>query len=310
VSYRIRISATFLLVLLLGTSPGSIAQQIADTLFKPNVGSPAYPAGGGPTVLIDEGHQNFHTMEGRYLPFARLLQKDGYVVKPYRGPFTLPGLAGAKILVIANALAKENEDDWTLPTPPAFDSAETGAVREWVNSGGSLFLIADHMPFPGAARTLAAEFGVLMGNGFALDGATENGLMRFSRSGGSLADHPITRGRNASERIDSVVAFTGQAFRLDGKGEALMTLGRNVVLLMPQAAWQFSRLTPGVSASGMLQGGAIRFGKGRVAVFGEAAMFSAQLSGPARNPAGMNDPAAPQNAQFLLNVVHWLSAIL
>jgi hypothetical protein len=310
VSYKLRISATSLLVLLLGVSPSSTAQQIADTLFKPNVGSPAYPAGRGPTVLIDEGHRNFHTMEGRYLPFARLLQKDGYLVKPYHGPLTVPGLAGAKILVIANALAKENENEWTLPTPPAFDSAEIGVVREWVNNGGSLFLIADHMPFPGAVGTLAAEFGVLMGNGFALDGATENGLMRFSRSGGSLADHPITRGRNALEHVDSVVAFTGQAFRLDGSGEALMTLGRNVVLLMPQAAWQFSRLTPSVSASGMLQGAAIRFGKGRVAVFGEAAMFSAQLSGPSRNPAGMNDPAAPQNAQFLLNVVHWLSDIL
>jgi hypothetical protein len=60
----------------------------------------------------------------------------------------------------------------------------------------------------------------------------------------------------------------------------------------------------------MLQGAVVRSDKGRVAVFGEAAMFSAQVSGPDRRPAGMNDPAAPQNAQFLLNVLHWLSGLL
>jgi hypothetical protein len=39
-------------------------------------------------------------------------------------------------------------------------------------------------------------------------------------------------------------------------------------------------------------------------------MFSAQVSGPQRNPMGMNNPAAPQNARFLLNVLHWLSGAL
>jgi hypothetical protein len=248
-------------------------------------------------------------MDGRYLAFARLLQKDGYVVKPQRGRFTRTDLDRATILVVSNALSKENEDDWNLPTPSAFDSAEIATVRDWVKDGGSLWLIADHMPFPGAAALLASEFGILMGNGFALDARTEDGRMRFTRSDGSLADHPITRGRNPSECIDSVIAFTGQAFRLEGAGEPLMTLRRNVVLLMPEVAWQFSKLTPKISASGMLQGALVLFGNGRVAAFGEAAMFSAQVSGPNRT-AGMNDPSAPQNAQFLLNVLHWLSGLL
>jgi len=112
------------------------------------------------------------------------------------------------------------------------------------------------------------------------------------------------------ERVDSIVAFTGQAFRLEGKGDPLMTLGHNIVLLFPQVAWQFSKLTPAISASGMLQGAVVQFGKGRVAIFGEAAMFSAQVAGPNRTPMGMNDPTAPQNPQFLLNVMHWLSGLL
>lgn len=286
------------------------AQQEADTLFKPNVGAPAFKAGAGPVVLIDEGHFNFHTMNGRYLAFSRLLKSDGYVVEPRTGRFTRAGLHRAAIVVVSNALDERNEEEWALPTPSAFDSAEIAIVRDWVKDGGSLWLIADHMPFPGAAGALASEFGIAMRNGFALDAGETSGWMRFTRTDGSLADHPVTRGRNTSERVDSVIAFTGQAFRLEGKGDPLMTLPADAVVLMPDTAWQFSKQTPRLPASGMLQGAAVRFGRGRVAVFGEAAMFSAQVSGPERRPAGMNDPAAGQNAQFLLNVAHWLSGLL
>jgi hypothetical protein len=89
-----------------------------------------------------------------------------------------------------------------------------------------------------------------------------------------------------------------------------MTLQSNVVLLLPMVAGQFSKLTPAIGAGGMQQGAALQFGKGRVAVFGEAAMFSAQTVGPSRSPMGMNDPDAAQNAKFLLNVMHWLEGLL
>jgi hypothetical protein len=51
-------------------------------------------------------------------------------------------------------------------------------------------------------------------------------------------------------------------------------------------------------------------GRGRIAVFGEAAMFSAQVSGSQRRPMGMNASNALQNPQFLLNTMHWLARIL
>jgi hypothetical protein len=47
-----------------------------------------------------------------------------------------------------------------------------------------------------------------------------------------------------------------------------------------------------------------------VAFFGEAAMFSAQVSGPQRLPMGMNAPLAEQNAQFVLNVLRWLVGVI
>ncbi len=55
------------------------------------------------------------------------------------------------------------------------------------------------------------------------------------------------------------------------------------------------------------------YGKGRLAVFGEAAMFSAQIATLPGNPqpikAGMN-VAGYDNRQFALNLLHWLSRAL
>jgi hypothetical protein len=61
------------------------SQQVADTTFNPLIPQPEYASGKGPVVAVDEGHYNFHTAGGRYLPFARLLRADGYVVKEYPG---------------------------------------------------------------------------------------------------------------------------------------------------------------------------------------------------------------------------------
>jgi hypothetical protein len=101
--------------------------------------------------MVDEAHFNFHTAEGRYQPFSELLRRDGYVVKPSRLKFSKVSLRDGQILVIANPLAERNRTDWSLPTPSAFSDEEIEAVRDWVKGGGSLLLIADHMPFPGAA---------------------------------------------------------------------------------------------------------------------------------------------------------------
>jgi hypothetical protein len=287
------------------------AQQVPDSAFAPAIARPAFAQGAGPVVLVDEAHTNFHTTDGRYYAFAQLLRRDGYVVRGLREPFTPASLAGARMLVIANALNARNESEWNLPTPSAFTREEIAAVEAWVREGGSLLLVADHMPFPGAADALAAAFGVAMGNGFAYDSTEQESRFRFSRGNGLLAEHAVTNGRGGAERVDSVDSFTGQAFRvMRGDAQPLLTLVEGTVLLMPEVAWQFSPLTPRMRADGLLHGAVLRHGRGRVAVFGEAAMFSAQRAGPDRRPMGMNDPGAPQNVQFLLNVVHWLTGVL
>ncbi len=118
----------------------------------------------------------------RYLAFVTLLRRDGYVVRGSSAALTAETLASSDVLVISNALNERNLDDWSLPTPSAFTGEEITAVREWVHAGGALMLIADHMPMPGAAESLAAVFGVEFLNGFAFESTTDtDGPMIFRR---------------------------------------------------------------------------------------------------------------------------------
>ena len=309
--------ATTLLVLVCSTSLA--AQQVVDTAFTPTLRvPPTFASGRGPVIVIDEAHANFHTATGRYRPFTRLAEADGFVVRANTAPFDSASLANVRMLVIANAVDERNRAQaaWRLPVASAFDSDEVKAVAAWVRRGGALLLIADHMPFAGAADSLGAALGVYFANGFAIpphgpDAETGDYPIVFRRGAdGGLASHAIMDGRSSRERIDSVVSFTGSAFRLGGEvepGAALMRLPRDTRVKLPIQAWQFSDSTAEIRGDGLLQGAAFRLGRGRVAVFGEAAMFSAQRKGPRAKPMGMNAPEAVQNAQFVLNVLHWVA---
>ncbi len=289
----------------------------SDFSFEPKVEHPAFAASAGPRVVIDESHCNLHTADGLYKPFAELLRRDGFVVGPLKQGFTAAALADVEVLVVANALAERNcEKEWDLPTPSAFRADEIAALEAWVEGGGALLLIADHMPFPGAAEDLAHAFGIAFMNGYALrsnsDRASDRAI-RFERSTGILAGHAITAGRSAAEQVDAVVSFTGQGFRpLRGAVVPLLTIPAGVTMRLPQVANVFPETTPSFSAEGLLQGAVLVHGKGRVAVFGEAGMFSAQelTRDGELIRFGMNAPGAEQNAQFVLNVMHWLTGLL
>jgi hypothetical protein len=148
-------------------------------------------------------------------------------------------------------------------------------------------------------------------NGFAQD-AAGNGTLTFRRSDGSLASSAVTNGRDATERVDTVMTFTGQAFRVDPgvKAEALLVLPAGSQLLLTEVAFQFSQKTPRIPAVHLLQGALVHHGRGKVAFLGEAAMLTAQLAGPNKQPMGMNVPGARDNARFALNLLHWLSGVL
>src|SRR5580700_9348356 len=138
--------------------------QRSDPNFDLSVAHPDFVAGDGPRVTFDVGHRNFHTPSGRYQPLAELLRNDGYKIDQRSSAFTEGSLAGLRILVIANALGPEGHE-----ARAAFTQDEDSALAAWVQHGGSLLLIADHVPFASAARQLAQSFGVTMYLAFARD---------------------------------------------------------------------------------------------------------------------------------------------
>jgi hypothetical protein len=301
-------NSTLLTVIMLSaaTRIGS-AQQVADLTYQPPLPRPAYEAGKGPRVALDEAHHNFHTADGRYKPFAELLRRDGYRIGGLRQPLSADSLKAVDVLVIANPLHERNAEDWSPPHPSAFTRDEIAAVRTWVEKGGALFLIVDHLPFPGAAGELAKAFGVEFRNGYARAGHWERGKPDTFEPGTGLQESAVTRGREDSEKLTKVTTFTGSAFKPPKDATPVLVFGANSV------SWE-RKTSPGippdereVPIAGWCQGAVLKVGHGRVAVFGEAAMFSAQLAGPKRQPMGMNAPEAKQNHQLLLNVMHWLT---
>ena len=284
------------------------AQQVADPDFDAKVTKPAYPKH-GPKVLFDEAHNNFHTTTGRYKPFADLIGNDGYQITPNTAKFTRETLKDNRILVIANALGHPRMGAAEAGNP-AFTDEESDAVRDWVKAGGSLLLIADHSPMGAANQILAQRFAVDMSKSYTSD--PENyekesnnlGFIVYTRESGRLVDHPITRGRNDSERLNKVVAFTGQSLKGPPDSVAFMKLADTALDKMPGPN------NPPTSAAGRAQGIAMKFGKGRVIVLGEAAMLSAQIiTGPNGFKFGMNRPGI-DNRQMALNLMHWLSGLL
>lgn len=301
---------TFRLVVLVLALPGVLfSQQVADTTFNPSISHPAYDPGKGPVIFIDGGHYNFHTRNGRFLPFTRLLERDGYVVKEYLGTFEKGRLRKGSILVISNALNVVNTEGWYLPTPSAFTPDEIETVVRWVSEGGSLFLIADHMPMAGAAEALAAAFGFEFTNGFAMD-TSSRGPSVFKTDDHTLMESIFTRGRDSTETVRQVVTFTGQAFQIPDDAIPVLVFDDRFVNYLPDTAWQFHENTPRYPVSSWSQGAFKKYGKGRVVVFGEAAMFTAQLAGPQMFRVGMNSEYAPGNYKLLLNLAHWLDGKL
>ena len=314
---RIFIFRMILAVLVISLLTGCQGGQVPDRSYKPVVNDPAFEKGKGPLVCLDEAHNNFHTLKDRFWAFGELLRRDGYVVKASREKFTLDVLSQCRVLVIANAqLDLEGWGSYPYPTPSGFSEAEIEAVRQWVDDGGSLLLIADHMPLAGVASKLASAFGVEFQDGFAVAGFSDEKSRDaafdiptiFSTDAGTLIQSPITSGRNENESVTSIRSFTGQAFQAPESAQPVMVLPEGFVLLLPVKAWDFKADTPTIPVGGWLQGAVMPFGSGRAAFFGEAAMFSAQLIDG--EPSGMNAPMAEQNFQFVLNIMHWLTGIL
>ncbi|MBF0233317.1 MAG: hypothetical protein HQK65_09805 [Desulfamplus sp.] len=310
------------------------------------VENPTYPDGNGPVIAVDGGHNNFHSLDGGFKVFGELAGKDGYNVKPIAEAFTEESLADVDILVTATAMDAKNaaitepeKNGWVLAfnplAPPnlvnglypqsAYTDAEIAVIKKWVEKGGSLMLVTDHMPFPASQQALAKAFGIILDNTFGLDekfliymatqgqaGGNPKNLFKFYKdsedktdANGMLYPHKITEG------IHHLTSFTGSSFHIlsSVNYQPLMEMGQGVLLVYPYNHVSYPPLMMENKLSlplgqGLLQGATLFYGKGRVAVFAEAAMFSSSVTNPEN---GIFNPAAEFNQAFALNTLGWLA---
>ena len=97
----------------------------------------------------------------------------------------------------------------------------------------------------------------------------------FSRSKGTLLGNEITDGKTDGDFINQVTTYTGQAFKIPKDAKSIIQFSAGDYLLLPDTAWRFQPKTPKIDIQGWAQGAYSTVGKGKLVVFGEAAMFSA-----------------------------------
>jgi hypothetical protein len=259
-----------------------------DEGFDSPVGTPAFRAGRGPAVVVDEQHRNVVSLRTYFGPVGRFLLKDGYSVAPGARAFSREGLAKARVLVIANARAPEGSPEGAS----AFSDPEIAAVQAWVAKGGGLLLIADRAPFGGPARALARAFRVSLDDNTILrrgDDGKPDGVLTIDVSADGEKTHPVFAG------VSTVVYVVGES--LDGPGP---------ILRAPKGTYTgpTSQSADGPSAAGKPIILAFSHGRGRVVVIGDAGIASAFGSRGGATHRGISEA---DNALFIRNTLRWLA---
>jgi hypothetical protein len=291
------------LLLLVVTSIG-VSQQSPDTSFVPKIDKPTYSNNNGPAICIDSAHNNLHRLNSGFAPFARLMKADGFKLRDMNNPVKDRSiLSDCDIYAIINPLHESNLGNWRLPTPSAFSETEIREIEAWVKEGGRLFLIADHMPFAGAANSLASVFGFNFSNGFANLAKEGNQPDYFSIDNGRLLKNDFF-----PDEINSVTSFTGSAFTYPDEAEVVMKFKGEDISLEPEIAWQFNDSTKSVNLGNYAQGALLNYEQGKVAIFGEAAMFTAQTVTTQNGTfkVGFNSRIATNNQLFAVRLMEYL----
>ncbi len=312
--YNAIMSSVLLLFVITAAAFGQIVKPVNDPDFNAKIARPAYTKN-YPKVLFDEAHFNANVAVERYKAFADLIANDGYQITINEEKFTAKTLEGYAVLIVADAAGAKGIERFDAP---AFTVEESSAIRDWVHSGGSLLLIAGATPYGKAAENLARALGVEMSNGRTNDKSNRDpeaplSSILYTRENKLLADHFITQGRDSTEQLNRVLAYTGQSLKGPENSVAFLKLADTAVespgisaadikaamsepaktpesvsaeRSAPEKALPQKGLPPGaisihskneVSAAGRAQGVAFTFGKGRVVVLGESDVLAAKL---------------------------------
>ena len=268
--------------------PTPPSELTVDESFDPAIASPAYKAGKGPVILVDQQHRNVVSLASYFGPVGRFLAKDGYQVRPLSEPLRDASLKNARIVVIINAQAPQGSPE----NASAFGDAEMASLDAWVQRGGGLLFVADRAPFGGPASALGKRFGVALDNNTILrhgpDGKPDGVLSLDVKIDGD-PKHPTLQG------ISRLVYVVGESLR-----------GPGPILRAPKDTYSGATMnTPdGPAAVGKPLALAFSHGAGRVVVIGDAGIVSAfgSVEGPAHRGISEAD-----NAPFLRNVMRWLA---
>lgn len=311
--FRIFIHVTAALALMVLTMMQAQAQealQRPDTDYTyPNT-SPAYASGSGPVILIATENSDF-VANNSHLPFVKLAEADGFQVRMQNKPLSEELSAGAGILVLMNNYLKSFIEYPAISPPSAYSDAQISAIRQWVEDGGSLLILADHAPYGGGTSKLASVFGFEYLNGNAADTMmAELGIRRvdieYTPQRGLNSSHPVTDGSTGRAAIKRYFAFGGQAFIPAEGSKPLLTLPQGWSAIFTYGLRREIKTAPRIDASGMSQGSTLEYGKGRMAVFTEAGGFTAQIVRGV-NKFGFNTPEGSENPEFVLSVLRWLA---
>jgi ketosteroid isomerase-like protein len=245
-------------------------------------------------------------LEG-YAAMGKLLKRDGYRVTTSNHDFSIPeSLAETDVLVIINSLHESNVGNWARPVLSAFTDKEIKNLERWVKRGGQLLIVGDHMPFGGAVRKLGAAFGCEWVDGFARIQPYYWPPSHFEGSEMVNAESPVIKGLQKGESLNRIATFTGSAFKAPPEAVVALAFKPENSSVQPDTSWRFKDHSPEISLAGYAQGATLDYGEGRVAFWGEAGMLAAQVFRQDWR-AGFNSAYAPENAQMMRNLFHWLS---
>ena len=294
--YLILFIATFINVL--------SSQVIVDTTFNFSISYPTI-LNKKIRVAIDASHYNLHTANGGFRPLAKLLKNDGYDIVDFNKKIvTVSDLEGIDIFITANA-RPENRTHFNIQgSKNAYKEDEISVLKKWVSNGGSLLIIADHMPFAGAAENLIKAFDFNIINGF-VGYKNQWPPNIFNVLNGTLQNNFFN---SFMLKVDSLATYTGSAFQIPKKAYNILKFNHLDTLIIPDTAWVFRAFNKKINLENFSQGSVLEFGKGKVSIFGEAAMFTAQILTEDNLKVGLNNENYGRgNILFVLNLFHYLS---
>ncbi|MEM7464052.1 MAG: DUF4350 domain-containing protein [Pseudomonadota bacterium] len=291
-------------------SEANAQRQKPDLEFTYSNSDPAFETGTGPIVTLLSINNSF-VERGSMDPFANLAETDGFRVVRRQSDLAEALADPSGILVIANPYLPEYRNFPAMTPPSAFSDEQIQAIHDWVNNGGSLLILADHAPLGGGSSKLAEKFGFEYLNGHAANTArADAGYVRvdieFSTENGLNEEHPITNGQSGRKPVNRYYAFGGQAFIPPPEAVQILTIpdGWSAIFTYRISAELQSALR--IDASGMAQGAAMDYGKGRIAVFSEAGGFTSQIIDGTRR-FGFNTEDGEENPELILSTLRWLA---